>query len=104
MAYNNSTKERGLNWANTIEVKQIFDWNPEHNIKNIKLIRGIQGQLWSETITNKKYFDVMINPRLATLSEIAWSSNKKRSWLDFRTSLINITKILRKFGWKNHDF
>lgn len=104
MAYNNSTKERGLNWANTIEVKQIFDWNPEHNIKNLKLIRGIQGQLWSETITNKKYFDVMINPRLATLSEIAWSSNKKRSWLDFRTSLINITKILRKFGWKNHDF
>ena len=104
MAYNNSTKERGLNWANTIEVKQIFDWNPEHNIKNLKLIRGIQGQLWSETITNKKYFDVMINPRLATLSEIAWSSNKKRSWLDFRTSLIKITKILRKFGWKNHDF
>ena len=104
MAYNNSTKERGLNWANTIEVKQIFDWNPEHNIKNPKLIKGIQGQLWSETITNKKYFDVMINPRLATLSEIAWSPNKKRSWLDFRTSLIKITILLRKFGWKNHDF
>ena len=35
MAYNNSTRERGLNWANTIEAKQIFDWNPEHNIKNL---------------------------------------------------------------------
>ena len=72
MAYNNSTSERGICWAATIEVKDIFEWEPDHNIENKKFIKGIQGQLWSETITEKKFIDKMINPRLATLSEIAW--------------------------------
>ena len=28
MAYNNSTFERGICWAGTIEVKEVFDWKP----------------------------------------------------------------------------
>ena len=104
MAYNNSTSERGICWAATIEVKDIFEWEPDHNIENKKFIKGIQGQLWSETITDKKFIDKMINPRLATLSEIAWKGKITRKWIEFRSALLTSMNFLKKFGWKYHNF
>ena len=41
MAYNNSTSERGICWAATIEVKDIFEWEPDHNIENKKFIKKV---------------------------------------------------------------
>ena len=106
MAYNNSTHERGLCWAATIETKDIHAWQPLKNIaKNYyHLVKGIQGQLWSETLINEKYFDNMINPRLATLAEVAWSSKKRRNWRKFRPTLFQAMKITKKLGWNNHEF
>ena len=106
MAHNNSTYERGICWAATIEVKQVFDWEPlkDFAIKDLDNVLGIQGQLWSETITDKDYFDKMINPRLATLAEIAWCSKAKRSWAQFRSSLLHNLDYLSKLGWNFHNF
>jgi hexosaminidase len=106
MAHNNSTYERGICWASTIEVKEVFEWKPlqSYNSDEIINILGIQGQLWSETITNEDYFDEMINPRLAALAEIAWCSEAKRSWSQFRSSLLNNMEHLVKMGWKFHAF
>ena len=106
MAYNRSTYERGICWAATIEVKEVFEWKPVkgYSSNDLENILGIQAQLWSETITNKSYFDEMINPRLAALAEIAWSSEAKRSWANFRSSLKNNVEYLSKIGWKFHNF
>ena len=106
MAYNNSTYERGICWAATIEVKEVFDWNPfqDYESDDFENVLGIQGQLWSETITDKEYFDKMINPRLSALAEIAWCTKAKRSWVQFRSSLINNLEYLSKLGWKFHNF
>ena len=106
MAHNNSTYERGICWAATIEVKQVFDWEPlkDFATKDLDNVLGIQGQLWSETITDKDYFDKMINPRLATLAEIAWCSKAKRSWAQFRSSLLHNLDYLSKLGWNFHNF
>ena len=106
MAYNNSTYERGICWAATIEVKEVFEWKPVdgYSLNDLENILGIQAQLWSETITNKNYFDEMINPRLAALAEIAWGSEAKRSWANFRSSLKNNVEYLSKIGWKFHNF
>ena len=106
MAHNNSTYERGICWAATIEVKQVFDWEPlkDFTTKDLDNVLGIQGQLWSETITDKDYFDKMINPRLATLAEIAWCSKAKRPWTQFRSSLLHNLDYLSKLGWNFHNF
>jgi len=106
MAHNNSTYERGICWAATIEVKDVFDWQPLRDFENedLKNVLGIQGQLWSETITNKDFFDEMINPRLATLAEIAWCSKAKRPWAQFRSSLLHNLDYLSKLGWNFHNF
>ena len=106
MAYNNSTNERGICWAGTIEAKEVHAWKPMEEIDEDKrqYVKGIQGQLWSEIITKKEYFDSMINPRLATLSEIAWSSYSRRSWPEFRTSLLSSVELLSTLGWNFHKF
>ena len=106
MAYNNSTHERGICWAATIEAKEIHEWKPMESIDTDKrkYVKGIQGQMWSETITKKEYFDSMINPRLATLSEIAWRSKSFRTWKEFQPSLSICVDLLTKIGWKFHKF
>ena len=104
MAYNNSTDERGICWAATIEVKDIYEWDPIKDINKSELIKGLQGQLWSETITDKKFFDQMINPRLATLSEVAWKGKITRKWIEFRSALLNSMNFLKKLGWRYHNF
>ena len=106
MAYNNSTQERGLCWASTIETRDIHKWQPLKNIetKHHSSVLGLQGHLWSETITNVNYLDQMINPRLAAISEVAWSSSNRRKWNDFRSALFQAIKITKKLGWRNHIF
>ena len=106
MAYNNSTYERGICWAATIEVSDVHAWKPLSIIdpKYHDFIIGIQGQLWSETITQKQYIDLMVNPRLATLAEVAWSKDNRRGWDDFRAALNQSMKILTTLGWKYHNF
>ena len=106
MAHNNSTEERGICWAATIEVAEIHSWKPlqdiDSNLHN--LILGIQGQLWSETLTEKSFMDEMINPRLAALAEVAWSHDERRGWKDLKSSLKNSMKLLKKINWNYHDF
>ena len=48
--------------------------------------------------------DEMINPRLATLAEVAWSSDHRRNWSEFRSTLKHNMNLLTKLGWKHHDF
>ena len=106
MAYNNSTNERGICWAATIEAKEVHEWEPFAEIDDDKrkYVKGIQGQLWSETITNTEYFDIMINPRLATLSEIAWRTKSHRTWKEFYSSLSSCVNLLSKMSWNFHKF
>jgi len=106
MAYNNATSERGICWAATIEASQIHSWKPLKDVDKDchNLILGIQGQLWSETITKPEYLDTLINPRLACLAEVAWCSDNRRGWAEFKPTLLHNMKILSKLGWKYHDF
>ncbi len=106
MAYNNSTYEQGICWAATIEVSDVHAWQPLNNIdpKYHSLVAGIQGQLWSETLTQEHYIDSMVNPRLATLAEVAWSSNNRRNWNNFRSALFQSMQLTTKLGWNYHDF
>ena len=46
----------------------------------------------------------MINPRLATLSEVAWKGKISRTWTEFRSALLNSMNFLKKLGWRYHNF
>jgi len=55
---------------------------PEIFPENRDRIKGVQAQLWSEYLPTEHAVEYMAHPRLAALSEVAWSE-KEREWNDF---------------------
>ncbi len=104
MAYDKDPKEPGFYWGGYVDEEDIFSWDPldvysslknDNNGKSIpkndlinktKLtdsgksnIRGIQAQLWSETVKSEERLEYMILPRLIQVAEKAWA--KEPEWL-----------------------
>ncbi|WPR77002.1 family 20 glycosylhydrolase [Algoriphagus sp. NG3] len=81
-----STSRLGLHWAAYIELDDAYNWNPATYADGIDKsdILGVEAPLWTETITNRADIEYMAFPRLAALAEVAWSSNERRNWEDFR--------------------
>lgn len=48
-----------------------------------KLVLGIQGNLWSESIPNFRQAQYMTWPRALAVSESAWTPNTQKNWSDF---------------------
>lgn len=80
-----STSRLGLHWAAYIELDDSYNWDPATYANGINKsdILGVEAPLWTETIGNRSDIEYMAFPRLAALSEVAWSSNERRNWEDF---------------------
>lgn len=90
--YEVDPEERGYYWAaRSIDTKKVFSFAPENLPQNAETsldrdgnpfsamstteqveYKGIQGQLWSETIRSDQHFEYMAFPRLLALAERAW--------------------------------
>lgn len=95
-----STTVIGLNWAAYIEVKNSYDWDPATFIPNVgeASILGVEGPLWSETLTKSEDYEQMAFPRLLALAEVGWSPAAARNWDDFRVRLANHSRRLAALG------
>lgn len=82
-----STHLQGRRWAGHFSsVKQVYNFtNQTYPIqaKNNDLILGIQGNLWTEKVTSKRRLEFMIFPRIAALSEAAWTTSDNRNYKNF---------------------
>jgi len=94
MAYNTDPNEIGLSWSGYTNTKSPYDLVPYNIYKTAKVddyenfvkekvqlsevgkqnLLGIQGQVWSETLTNKEDLQYMLYPKMLALAERAWSS------------------------------
>ena len=85
-----STSRLGLHWAAYIELDDSYNWNPATYADGINRsdILGVEAPLWTETITNRSDIEYMAFPRLAALAEVAWSSNERRNWDDFKKRIV----------------
>ena len=88
MKYNAGTPF-GLDWAGHVDVRKAYGWNPAEVISGIgdAQLRGVEGPLWTETVSNINDAELMINPRLAAIAEIGWSPAATHDWDDFRVRL-----------------
>nr|WP_242958364.1 family 20 glycosylhydrolase [Clostridium cavendishii] len=85
MKYDTSTPY-GLIWAGYIPVDKAYKWDPTDYAPK-DLIWGIEAPLWTETITNSKFMDYMIYPRLLGHAEIGWTTKEKRNWNEYKYRL-----------------
>ena len=90
--YEVDPKERGYYWATRFtDTQKVFAFAPENLPQNAETslnregrswsatgtssnqgFRGMQGQLWSETVRTPEQFDYMLFPRLIAMAERAW--------------------------------
>ncbi len=79
----------------TYEYKIISDSLTE---KQGKHILGIQGNLWTESITNWDQLTYMTFPRIYAIAENGWTNQKSKNWDDFTNRLLPQYKKLDKKG------
>lgn len=63
-----------------------------------KHVLGIQGNLWTESITNWGQLTYMTFPRLYAVAENGWTAQKSKNWDDFTVRLLNQLERLEEKG------
>lgn len=89
-----SENERGHRWAAITDTQRVYSFEPipENDLtsEQQKLIKGVQGALWSEYLDRPtRFMEYQSYPRISALSEIAWSKKEDKNWDDFYGRLTN---------------
>lgn len=72
----------------TLETVYTFDPTPDQlTADQASHILGVQGNLWTEHMRDEARVEHQAFPRLAALSEVAWSAPEHIDWADFQTRL-----------------
>jgi len=90
-----ASHKHGRRWSGFCDLHKVYDYPylPKDITKEEKkLIRGIQANVWSETIQNDKRLDFMTFPRLTALAEAAWTTNSQKNYESFIVRLKTMMK------------
>jgi hexosaminidase len=78
-----------------------YNYNPADysvNESNTKNVLGVEGEYWSEWISDNKKLEMMMFPRLQALGEVAWLPKEKRSFNEFKKRLDAQKPVFEKHG------
>lgn len=68
-------------------LEKVYSYNPTPDVLSTEeaaYIKGVQANLWTEYIPTTEQVIYMTIPRMAALSEIAWTQPEQKSWDDFK--------------------
>jgi len=85
--YQGKSSEEPLAIGGYMPLNKVYSYNPvpgELSEDETKYIKGVQANLWTEYIPSTAQVEYMIMPRLAALSEVAWSLPSVKNWDDFK--------------------
>lgn len=71
----------------SLRLNKTYSYEPVSEGINEKLVKGIQGNLWTEQVYNYRQVQYMIWPRAFAVSETAWSPAVKKNWKGFVTKV-----------------
>jgi hexosaminidase len=102
-----SSHKIGRRWNNTFNtLESLYSFSHElfpETRNNEKLILGIQGNVWTETILTSARLDYMIFPRMTALAEAAWTFGDKKDFNNFTIRLKSHLKLYDKAGLYFYD-
>ncbi len=67
----------------TLRLKTTYAFEPVPEGVDARLIKGGQGNLWTEQVYNTRHLQYMIWPRGFAVAEALWSPKEKRNWENF---------------------
>jgi len=85
-------------------LKMVYDYNPipkELDSTDAKYVLGAQANLWTEWIPTVQHLEYMLLPRMLALSEVVWSPESNKNYVDFYHRLQNQFKM---FGEKGFNY
>ncbi|WP_316861120.1 family 20 glycosylhydrolase [uncultured Cohaesibacter sp.] len=84
MAQSDRWQEPGLAWAGTSSSRTTYEFEPLDSMADWHgRLLGIQGCIWSETLTSRERFNHMVFPRLSAIAESGWSAPAMKNWTGF---------------------
>lgn len=88
MAQSTDWNEPGAGWAGAPSPRDTYDFNPVEGwtAEQLQHFKGIQGCIWSESMTDRAVFDRLVFPRLSAIAETAWTPWERKSWDRFAAS------------------
>jgi len=79
--------ENGRRWRGDFaDLEKVYEYQvlPKGvSTQQLKFVKGIQANIWTERIQNDLQFDYMVYPRLSAFAESSWSREKDKSYDDF---------------------
>lgn len=79
-------------------LRKVYEYEPipiELNAQEQLYIKGVQANLWTEYLNDKKKAEYMIFPRVIALAEVAWSAKEGKNYPDFLARLDENTRFLK---------
>ncbi len=73
----------------SLRLSKTYSYEPVSEGIKGNLIKGVQGNLWTEQIYNYRQVQYMVWPRAFAISEIAWSPAEKKNWTTFESKVEN---------------
>lgn len=73
-----------------VTLRKVYSYDPtpeELSKQEARHILGVQGNLWTEFISDPSHAEYMVLPRMIALTEVGWSQKSARDWDDFRLRL-----------------
>lgn len=89
LAYNAAPEEPGQYWAGYVDTQKAYSVKPIATGQSTAIIKGMQGQLWSELIDSRERLDYLAFPKTSALAEAAWTPEEHRNWDDFALRMKN---------------
>lgn len=96
-----SVKEESIGATRLITLEKAYNYHPvpeELTANEAKHIKGVQANLWTEYLVTPQDMEYMLYPRVAALSEVAWSKKEHKDYEKFRIRLLDIQKHYDALG------
>ena len=100
--YQADPKTQPLAIGGFLPLEKVYEYNPILSCLNVteaKCILGVQGNIWTEYISDSKHVEYMALPRGAGIAEVGWSPESKRNYVDFRRRMIQQFRRYDGIGW-----
>ena len=86
---------------NITGLKTVYSFEPVPKGAVAPLVKGAQGNLWTEQVYNVRHLQYMLWPRAMALAEAVWSPAGQKDWIDFQSRVENHFQRLDARGVKH---
>jgi len=105
----NNTHKDGRKWSGKFApIESVYKFPLEEFTGGVSisspLIKGIQANLWTETMHTNDRLEFMTFPRLSALAESAWTNQEFKNFSDFLIRMKNMEDIYKKSNVLYYDF